>query len=67
MESFGTGRLSQQLLIGMIMLVPSIMAGMAFLWVFASQRQSQPYWHDVGRLSALNTYGGIIGSILLIF
>lgn len=69
MESFGTGRLSQQLiLIGMIMLVPSIMAGMAFpLGIRLANANASGIGADVGRLSALNTCGGIIGSILVGF
>ena len=69
MESFGTGRLSQQLiLIGMIMLVPSIMAGMTFpLGIRLANANASGIGADVGRLSALNTCGGIIGSILVGF
>ena len=69
MESVGTGRLSQQLLlIGLIMLIPSILAGMAFpLGIRLANSSASGIGADVGRLSALNTLGGIIGSLLIGF
>lgn len=69
MERIGTGLLSQQLLlIGMIMLVPSIMVGMAFpLGIRLANSSTSGIGADVGRLSALNTLGGIFGSLLIGF
>ncbi|MEC9095438.1 MAG: fused MFS/spermidine synthase, partial [Planctomycetota bacterium] len=69
MERIGTGLLSQQLLlIGIIMLIPSIMAGMAFpLGIRLANSSTSGIGVDVGRLSALNTLGGIFGSLLIGF
>ncbi|MEL0096101.1 MAG: fused MFS/spermidine synthase [Planctomycetaceae bacterium] len=69
MERIGTGLLSQQLmLIGIIMLIPSILAGMAFpLGIRLANSRASGIGADVGRLSALNTFGGIIGSLMIGF
>ena len=69
MEQVGTGLLSQQLiLIGIVMLVPSIMVGMAFpIGIRLANSSASGIGAEVGRLSALNTFGGIAGSLLIGF
>ena len=69
MENIGTSNISQQLmLIGLIMLVPSILAGMAFpIGIRLATSGVTSAAAIVGRLSALNTFGGIIGSFVIGF
>jgi spermidine synthase len=69
MENIGTSSISQQLLlIGLIMLIPSILAGMAFpIGIRLATSGVTSAGAIVGRLSALNTFGGIIGSFVIGF
>lgn len=69
MENIGTSNISQQLmLIGLIMLIPSILAGMAFpIGIRLATTGVTSAGAIVGRLSALNTFGGIIGSFVIGF
>ncbi|MBT4692733.1 MAG: fused MFS/spermidine synthase [Planctomycetaceae bacterium] len=69
MENIGTSNISQQLmLIGLIMLIPSILAGMAFpIGIRLATSGVTSAGAIVGRLSALNTFGGIIGSFVIGF
>jgi spermidine synthase len=69
MENIGTSSIRQQLmLIGLIMLVPSILAGMAFpIGIRLATSGVTSAGAIVGRLSALNTFGGIIGSFVIGF
>jgi spermidine synthase len=69
MENIGTSNISQQLmLIGLIMLFPSILAGMAFpIGIRLATSGVTSAGAIVGRLSALNTFGGIIGSFVIGF
>jgi len=69
MEQIGTTSISQQMiLIGLIMLFPSILAGMAFpLGIRLASQQATSTGAIVGRLAALNTMGGICGSFAIGF
>jgi spermidine synthase len=69
MENIGTSSIRQQLmLIGLIMLIPSILAGMAFpIGIRLATSGVTSAGEIVGRLSALNTIGGIIGSFVIGF
>jgi spermidine synthase len=68
-ENIGTSNISQQLmLIGLIMLIPSVLAGMAFpIGIRLATSGVTTAGAIVGRLSALNTFGGIIGSFVIGF
>ena len=68
-ENIGTSNISQQLmLIGLIMLIPSVLAGMAFpIGIRLATSGVTSAGAIVGRLSALNTFGGIIGSFVIGF
>ena len=68
-ENIGTSNISQQLmLIGLIMLIPSILAGMAFpIGIRLATSGVTSAGAIVGRLSALNTFGGIVGSFVIGF
>ncbi len=67
LEKFGTAGLSQQLLlISLIMLVPSVMTGMAFpLGIRLANSSTGDIGADAGRLTALNMLGGVAGLLLV--